>query len=86
MSTRPALLSSWHAAQRRADTSGAVVLTAASFAGYALEQSGGQVHRARGLVPGGDSGGDSLFWARVRSILDDVEREEREAAPAVVRS
>lgn len=75
-STRTALLSSWHAAKRQADRTGGVVLNSTSFAGFAIEQSGGSVRMARALVP------DDVtpFWGRVRECLDHVESEERERA------
>lgn len=73
MSTRSALLSSWDASRRQADRTGAIVLNAASFAGYALAVAG-SVSAARELVPSADA---SVYYARVRACLDDVEQEER---------
>jgi hypothetical protein len=70
-STRALLISSWHSATRRADREGALILNAASFAGYVLER-GGTVEAARCLLPLESS---SPFWARVRSYLDDVSNE-----------
>lgn len=73
MSTRTLLLTSWHAARRASGVSGAVTLTAASFAGYALEAVGGDVTKARELVPIESE----AFWGRVHEALNTVENEER---------
>ena len=62
---------SWRQALANADRDGYVVLTPASFAGYALERSGGDVTRARELLRGDREG----FWADVHSRLDAVETE-----------
>ena len=72
MSTRLTILASWRNAQRQADVRGAITLTAASFAGYALATSAGDVEAARRLVP---LDGES-FWARVQDALDQVAKEE----------
>jgi hypothetical protein len=74
--TRSALLSSWDAARRQADLTGAIVLNAASFAGYALAV-GGTIAGAQALIPKADG---SLFYARVHAALSSVDHEEREAA------
>lgn len=71
--TRSYLATAWAEAQQYVDTNGAIKLTAAALAGYALAQSGGEPHRARGLVPMATTG----YYARVRSYLDSVEIEER---------
>jgi hypothetical protein len=74
--TRAALLSSWDAARRQADRNGAIVLNAASFAGYLLAV-GGTVAGAQALIPKADG---SLFYARVHAALSAVEHEEHSAA------
>lgn len=75
-STRSALLASWDAARRQADRNGAIVLNAASFAGYLLAV-GGTVTGAQSLIPKADG---SLFYARVHAALSAVEHEEHSAA------
>ena len=79
MSTRITILSSWHSARRHADVNGAVTLTAASFAGYALEAAEGDVVIARKLVPIEAE----VFWARVHDALEQVAQEERAPLRAV---
>lgn len=66
------ILASWRIAQRHADVRGVVTLTAASFAGYALAASGGDVDAARRLVPVRSES----FWARVQDALDQISQEE----------
>ncbi len=78
MSTRETILRSWWAAARMADSSGAVVLTAASFAGYALSAVDGDAALAHGLVPTEAS----PFWARVHDAIDQVLAEESKPAAA----
>ena len=63
---------SWRESLKRADTDGYVVLNPASFAGYVLERSGGDVPRARGLIPGERVG----FWSDVHDRLDAVATED----------
>ena len=72
MSTRTAILSSWHAARRQADIRGAITLNAASFAGYALETANGDVELAHTFVPQELE----VFWGRVHDALDQVSIEE----------
>jgi hypothetical protein len=72
-STREMILASWHAARRKADVTGAVTLTAAGFAGYALEQAAGDAERAQDAVPLELE----VFWSRVRDALQQVVSEER---------
>ncbi len=73
MATRDAILRSWQAARRQAESSGAVTLTAASFAGFALDRAGGDATRAHDLVPTAPGS----FWARTHDALDQVTNEER---------
>jgi len=73
VSARLTLLSSWHAARRKADANGAVTLTAPSFAGYALEQAEGDAVRALESVPQEVE----AYWGRVRDALQEVVDEER---------
>ncbi len=70
---RDLTLASWAAALRQADHDGYVVLTAASFAGYAL-LIGGDVYRARAMIPGERE--SSGFWAEVHERIDSVATEE----------
>ncbi len=72
MSTRLMILASWRNAQRQVDVRGAITLTAASFAGYSLAVSGGDVEAARRLVPVESE----LFWVRVLEALNQVSNEE----------
>lgn len=73
--TRSLLLKSWDGARRDADATGAILLNAASFAGYVLAVAG-TVDAARALIPAAEG---SVYYARVRSCLDTVEQDEREA-------
>ncbi len=73
MTTRETILRSWWAAKRQADATGAVTLTAASFAGHALEAADGNTAVAKSLVPSDPA----AFWARTRDALDQVAAEER---------
>jgi hypothetical protein len=75
MSTRETILRSWWAARRSANETGAIVMTAPTFAGYALEQSDGDATAAHALVPKEPLG----YAARVHSALDLVVAEERSA-------
>lgn len=72
MSTRETILRSWWAARRSANETGAIVMTAPTFAGYALEQSGGDATAAHELVPKEPV----AYSARVHSALDLVRDEE----------
>lgn len=72
MSARLLILASWRNAQRQADVRGAITLTAASFAGYALAAAGGDVEAARRLAPANSES----FWARVQDALEQVSKEE----------
>jgi hypothetical protein len=65
MINRRLILSSWRATRKQ--------MPAASFAGYALEQAGGSIERARAFVP---ADGDDDFRGRVMDALDQVENEE----------
>ena len=71
--TRAMLLSSWHAARRRADVDGAIVLTVASCAGLLIEQAGGDAVRAQAGCPMEME----RFWATVVDALRLVVSEER---------
>ena len=71
--TRELVLSSWHAARRKADRDGAVTLTAAGFAGYALEQAGGDARAAQEAVPAEME----RFWERATEALEQIEAEEQ---------
>lgn len=71
--TRELVLSSWHAARRKADRDGAVTLTAAGFAGYALEQAGGDAGAAQDAIPKELE----AFWGRARDALKQIEAEEQ---------
>ena len=73
MTTRETILRSWWAAKRQADANGAVTLTAASFAGHALEAADGDVRAAHKLA----STDPGSFWSRVHDALDQVAAEER---------
>lgn len=76
MTTRETILRSWWAARRQADVNGAVTLTAASFAGFALEAADGDTERAKALVPPELE----VFWARTRDALEQVAIEESRPA------
>lgn len=72
-STREMVLASWHAARRRSDVDGAVTLTAPAFAGFLLEQAGGDAVKALLGVPSELE----VFWCRVLDALQQVVSEER---------
>jgi hypothetical protein len=72
---RTVILSSWHGAMRKADATSVVTLTAASFAGYLLEATDGDIELAHRLVPVDGQN----FFDRVAVALYGVECEE---APA----
>jgi len=72
MTTRDLLVKSWRAASAQANAHGAVTLTPAAFAGYALER-GVTVGGARALVPSEETG---PYWAVTLSHLAAVEHEE----------
>ena len=74
-STREMVLRSWWAARRDADSSGGIILTAASFAGHVLEQAEGDVVAAHTLTPKSPVN----YMARVHSYLDMVRDEEHKA-------
>ncbi len=66
-------LAAWRGAQQMAVASGAVVMTAPAFVGYAIERCDDDTESARLLVPEGPV----VFVARVHSAFDAIEVEER---------
>jgi hypothetical protein len=62
-----------------ADANGAVTLTAASFAGYALEAADGDARAAQDIMPTDPAS----FWSRAHDALDMVATEERKPVGVV---
>jgi hypothetical protein len=77
MTTRANIESSWRAAKRSAEHSGAVIANAASAAGQYLEIASGDPRRAIAMLP--KDGG--RFWTTVAAHLGLVEAEERRQGP-----
>ncbi len=75
MNTEALCRASWLASQREAAVTGRLVLTAASFVGYAMEVAYGDLTRARMLVP--LAAIDSVMWARVCDAFDQIEQDRR---------